>query len=191
MKIIIMRHGQPIINLTAMKKRQITPYKLGKVIREYEITDLNFSSKPCLKSLERAKNCSIALSSDMLRATSSIRMLGIENKSIVDPDIRESDLPYVTWRKPHFSLFIWCMIFRILWLFGFKSNGESIKVAKKRAEKCANKLQELAQEHEQVLLVGHGIFNRLIAHRLKKNGWKSTEETGEDYWAYTVYESHI
>lgn len=90
--------------------------------------------------------------------------------------------------NPKLNFLCWAMIFRLCWLFGFAKNGEPIHEAKERARLGANYLSALANQHESVFLLGHGIMNRLIAKQLKSQGWKQTESTGESYWSYSVFE---
>ena len=188
MKIVIMRHGQPLIDLESMKKNKISPDLLGEIVNEYELGEINRSITPPEGSLKIGKSCNHVISSDLPRAIDSIAMLGLESKNTSHQCFRESGLPYLAWQKPKLSFFTWAIIFRVAWLFGFSNNGESIKKAKGRAVIGAAKLHKLAHENDSVFLLGHGIINRLLAKQLKTLGWKKVENTGEKYWSYTVYE---
>ncbi len=182
-----MRHGQPVVNLESIKRDRLSPRCLGKVVDEYESTGLNLGKTPPGESMKMASDCKVVISSDLPRALDSIQMLGVEKKASSDPCFRESSLPYLNWEKPHFSVFTWCIIFRIAWLFGFATNGEPIKLAKQRANIGFAKLHDLAHSNDSVLLLGHGIMNRLVAKEMKAQGWVKKETTGEGYWSYTVF----
>lgn len=187
MKIILMRHGQPEIDLYSLKKVKLSPYGLGGIITEYEHTDLDFSLKPTELALKIAEKSKIIFSSQMPRAISSIKMLGVEDKTIFDEELKESALPFLNWKSPRLSFFTWCIIFRIAWMMGFSKNGESLKLAQIRAEKITIKLLDHAMKDETILLLGHGIMNRLITKILKKRGWKQSETTGDHYWSYSTF----
>ena len=188
MKIVIMRHGQPKIDLDAMKTKRLSPKGMGKIVSEYEGAGMDFLKIMPENSQKIVQSCKVILSSDLPRALDSVKMLGLEKKGLIDKCFRESNLPYLNWNKPLFSFFTWAIIFRLAWLFGFSRNGESIKSAKNRAKIGAAKLHDLAHINDSVLLLGHGIMNRLVAKELKNQGWIKTENTGEKYWSYTVYE---
>ena len=82
----------------------------------------------------------------------------------------------------------WAVIFRILWLLGYSKHSESYKEATLRASAAAAKLIELARQHGQMLFVGHGIFNRLVAKALRKQGWVGPKSPGYGYWSVAVYQ---
>lgn len=188
MKIIIMRHGQPQLDLDLIRNKKLSPNRLGEIVNEYEHVGLKDHVSPPECSQSIANKCEVVFSSNLKRAIQSVHLLGVEQKSNIDPCFQESSLPYLNWDKPQISFFSWCIIFRIAWLFGFSKNGEPFKIAKQRAILCAALLQRTAQSKKTVLLLGHGIMNRLITKELKSNGWKKIEATGESYWAYSVYE---
>ncbi|MDP2573465.1 hypothetical protein Q8W40_14830 [Vibrio penaeicida] len=188
MKIVLMRHGQPELDLHSLKSQRFSSHDLGSLVLEYESSDLNFSTLPSEQAIKAAQGCNIAVSSQLPRAVSSVRMLGVEEVHHVQKCFRESDLPYLNWQTPKLNFLCWAVIFRLCWLFGFAKNGEPIHEAKERARLEANYLSALANQHESVFLLGHGIMNRLIAKQLKSQGWKQTESTGESYWSYSVFE---
>lgn len=45
----------------------------------------------------------------------------------------------------------------------------------------------LAQENEKVILVGHGLMNRLIAGNLRRNNWQGPTSPGKKYWEFGIY----
>ncbi|MCL7708677.1 histidine phosphatase family protein, partial [Enterobacter kobei] len=71
----------------------------------------------------------------------------------------------------------------MLWLCGLSGNAETLHAAKARAATAAENLATLASNKEgPVLLMGHGIMNRLIARRLLRQGWCEIRKSEEDYW---------
>ena len=54
-------------------------------------------------------------------------------------------------------------------------------------------LEKLAEKHGNILLVGHGIMNRLIAQALLKKGWNGEDAPngkkyyGFRYWEYSTF----
>lgn len=188
MKIILMRHGQPQIHLESMKNKRVSAFETGQMIRAYEFADLDFSQKPLDDALTVAQNNPAIFSSDILRAQSSISMLGVSLRAEVNACFRESDHPYIEWHSPKLKFFTWCILFRLAWLVGFSKNGEALRTARQRAQIGADKLIDAARQEGSVMLLGHGIFNRLIVSKLKKQGWLKTGSTGYSYWSYIVIE---
>lgn len=187
-KIILMRHGQPEVDLEALKNNKISSNHLGELVGAYEKSALAFHSMPPEASIEIADSCDMLFSSDLSRSIESAQKLIKSQQHVVDKCFKESSLPYLKLHHPKFSLFAWAMIYRVLWFLGFSKNGEPIKQARVRAKLGANKLVQMTQAHQSVLLLGHGIMNRLIAKELESAGWYKTISTGEKYWSYRVYQ---
>jgi len=97
-------------------------------------------------------------------------------------------MPYAAWGTPALPYRVWCAVFRIAWLFGFSARAESRADAVVRAREAAQRLVELARERGPVLLVGHGIMNRLIAEALLARGAVGPRRLGSGYWTSGVYE---
>lgn len=181
-----MRHGRPQIHLEALRHIRKSPAETGQIIRDYEFTNIDFEQDISTQSIEIAQASQQIFSSDMLRSINSVKMLRLETKAIANGCFRESAHPYYTWSKPKLKFFTWCILFRLMWFVGFAKNGESIKLARKRAQIGADILQQAAQVNDDVMLMGHGFINRLITAKLKKMGWQLTQSTGSSYWNYVV-----
>ncbi len=187
--IVMMRHGKPLLDLEAGDGERMTAAQVGQVVSEYEKTELDALSVPPKASMDAANGCSWSICSDLPRAVSSIEALGLRNISTIDPLYRESAMPFIKSHFPRMTFFSWAVLFRIAWLVGFSRHGESIREAKIRAKRAADKLESLSEAHGSVLNLGHGIMNRLIIKELKLRGWQVRVRTGEKYWSYTVLEN--
>ena len=189
MKIVLMRHGRPELDLDALLKQRVSAAEVGKIVKEYEMSDLAKNQKPSLSALDEVKAAGYVISSDLPRAVQSVEELQGHDKLLIDSSFRESSLPYFISNWPRLSLFTYFLLFRLAWLLGFSSNGESIRDARKRAASNASKLLDLARAHGSVVLLGHGIMNRLIARELKRSGMVCSEQSKEKYWSYAVFQS--
>ena len=187
MKIILLRHGKPEFDLFAESKTKYAPAQFREIITRYTESPLNPDTPPPTATLQLSRDCNAIVCSDLIRSLESARMLGRDDIHLVDPVFRESDPPYADWRFPRLSLYSWLVTFRLLWLFGYSNNGESIKAARQRAGTASKILASIAEEHDSVLLAGHGFMNRFIAGHLRANGWSGPKDPGKDYWAYAVY----
>lgn len=188
MKIVLMRHGRPEIHLESLRHILKSPAETGQVIVDYEFGALDSEQTPPKRSLDIAKICEAKFSSDLPRAITSMNMLGHQDNIEIDDCFRESNQPYLTWTRPKLQFFTWCFIFRVAWFLGFAKNGESVSKGRQRAEICATKLAEAAHNQDSVLLLAHGIINHLITSELKRQGWRKTQNTNNDYWSYAILE---
>lgn len=125
----------------------------------------------------------------MKRSIKSAEFLNPDITAISDPMFRETELP-----TPLTNLFglrlkpgFWAVILRLLWFSGYSSNCESLSDAKIRAERASKILIKYAQDHKDIVLVGHGFFNLLIAKELKKTGWKANKKTSSKHWHTTTF----
>ena len=187
MQIILMRHGKPDLYLEVLKRRKVSPTEVGEIVRDYEGSALSPDTTPPEDSRAMALECGAAISSDLLRATQSIKRLGVQDSASVDPEFTESAMPYLRWQWPKLAFYTYCIIFRVFWFAGFSSNGEAYRTAKIRSARCAAKLEHCAADKGSVLFLGHGIMNRLISRDLKRLGWSVKRKGGDDYWSYSVF----
>lgn len=188
MKIVLLRHGQPEYDLFAEAKKRFAPAELRRIILRYTESPLDQDITPSEKTCQIAQNCNTVVCSNLIRSIESARMLGHEEIHLIDPIFRESDLPHANWRFPKLSLYTWFITFRLLWLLGYSNNGEAIKLARQRAAAASDILTSLAEEHDSVLLAGHGFMNRFIAGHLRANGWHGPKDPGRHFWEYGVYQ---
>lgn len=180
MEIILLRHGKPSVDL----KGFLNAREFKQLIKDYAQSGIQNHPPLDLKDLF---NSHYAVCSHLERSLQSAKHLGISEIHYTDELFAETDIP-------HFDKFIiklpiisWVITLRLMWLFGFSKNGESFKEAKNRAKQASNKLIELAQKNEKVILVGHGLMNRLIAKQLRLNNWQGPKSPGRCYWEYGLY----
>ncbi len=175
-----MRHGQPDLVMAG----KVSALSMKRWIEQYDLCEINNQPAPevCVALAASAK---VIVSSTAPRALTSVRALGFQ-PILVDAVYCEAQLPYGRWTLPCLSPFTWAFILRILWLCGFSGQVESARKAKMRAHTAAQRLQSLADEGP-VLLLGHGIMNRMIAKQLEAAGWIRQQRNGNSYWSSTAY----
>jgi broad specificity phosphatase PhoE len=81
----------------------------------------------------------------------------------------------------------WGVVSRISWWCGLDGGQESRREAELRAERAADRLEELVRAHGSVLMVGHGWFNRMIRPVLLARGWACADDGGDSYWSHRRY----
>lgn len=182
MEIILMRHGKPAFTGSA----KVTSREMSNWIAEYDLSDTGEDIPP-----ESSKSLAFSawriISSPLPRALSSLKALGLE-PDVIDKVFREAGLP--VFHMPGFKLSptVWAAFFRVMWLCGISHNVERVEIAKRRAVQAADILVAFAKGSDgPVLLMGHGVMNRLIARELRSLGFKEYCCQGNGYWNASIY----
>jgi broad specificity phosphatase PhoE len=184
-RIIIVRHGRPILN------RNEGPRLDWKAYRDwwsrYEQSPLADGQK-CPEGLIREiPDDAIVLSSIRPRAMQTADRLARGREVRRDPTFNEAPLPPPRWKTRHLPK-TWNKIARVVWLMGHHDGDEHVRDARKRAGKAADMLIEAAAEGRDVVLAAHGWFNRMVRPELKKRGWACVHDGGDKYWSYRIYQ---
>ncbi|NOX75240.1 MAG: histidine phosphatase family protein [Gammaproteobacteria bacterium] len=187
MKIVIQRHGEPDIG----EWGKISSTEMTKWINCYNESGVVIDNHPCSKSLAHAKN-SFVVCSTLERSRHSVELLKAD-KYIADSSFCEAELPVVNFPLLKISPHAWSIVFRVFWFLGLSNDVESKKEIIARVKVATKMLENFAEEHENVLLVGHGIMNRLIGRELIQRRWHGEEAPngkkyhGYSYWEYSVF----
>ncbi len=181
MKIVLLRHGEPDFDFAEKVKAR----EIHKLVESYNACGIK--DHPPVGVAEKVQQCKIVVCSNLPRSIQSAEALGVDKVHVSDSLFREAGLPYARWGLISISPRIWAVLFRALWFIGFSANGESFISTKQRAGACAQRLAEIAKEHESVLFIGHGFINRFIAKELLSKGWEGPTNPGKYFWEYGVY----
>jgi broad specificity phosphatase PhoE len=141
---------------------------------------------PTAALMQRAAAATI-ISSQAPRCVESARRLAPNGAFLTDDIFREADLPHPLWIWPKLHPAMWVVLCRLAWLCGFSPRVESHSSAAVRARAAAEKLMDLAQGANPVLLVGHGVMNSLIAKQLLALGARGPRYPRSRYWDFSVY----
>lgn len=188
-QIILIRHGEPDLPVIRWGSRKdavkyFIDYDKAGILRLKE-RRLSFDklhlrhvfSSPTPRAFHTVK----VLFKDQLKIIADDRFREFERKIFSFPDISFS-LP----------LKFWTIFSRVLWLFGFNSEGIETRVeAYKRAKENAFFLIEDAEQHGNTILVAHGFHNKVLADFLKRSGWKMVSKEGSGYGAVNILAKEI
>jgi broad specificity phosphatase PhoE len=182
-KIILLRHGEVDIE----NYQNISANQFWKWITKYNNSDVKseFLSKNEVKNL--LDKTDILICSKLKRSIQSIEIFDKVPFEINDI-FNEAPLPFLNWKILKLNPKIWLVIFRLLWLFGYSRNSESFKETKQRAKNATKKLIELSSQNEIIILVGHGIMNKLIQKELILQKWTESKKLQNKNWCYGVFE---
>ncbi len=179
-QIVLMRHGQPVLPdygwLPASAMRAwIDDYDRAAVDPDGVTAD----------ALTNAKAARVIATSTAPRALSSVQALGLIATTI-DSVFCEARLPHAAWGSFRLPPAAWAALFRVLWFCGFSRGADSLAATRLRAKSAARLLIGLAAEGP-VLLLGHGIMNRLIARELAASGWRAQARPASAYWSASTW----
>jgi broad specificity phosphatase PhoE len=185
MRIVLLRHGRPEFDFQF--HRRVPSRDLGDMLQAYNRAELAVDSQPGIETIRLAQSMGYIVCSHLPRSLESAERLQIEEVHESHEQFRECDVPYFGSQFPKLKVKTWVVMLRVLWYLGMSANGESISKLKQRATRCADVLKDRAQEHESVMLVGHGILNHFIARTLRQQGWHGPVLPNAQHWGVTEY----
>jgi Domain of unknown function (DUF4111) len=97
------------------------------------------------------------------RSIESAQWLASSREAHIEPAFREAGLPDSIGTALRMPPGIWVVVARVAWWLDSCYSSETVRSAKYRAELATDQLCSLADQHGTVLVVGHGLLNRLIA----------------------------
>lgn len=186
--IILVRHGRSALRLP----KRVASDALRGTARRYEQAGIHRTPPPSQELRRHASAAAVLVCSDTRRAIESVRLLDHTREPLTDPVFREAGLPLHVPVALHLSFDAWIVIGRIAWFLGWSAGAESLAAARRRAAKAVRRLTQLAKQHRSVLLVGHGVFNTLIAVELRRHGWRGPLwSPGAAHWTYACYSKRL
>ncbi len=184
MQIALVRHGRPRLAVP----RRIAGHELRTWIDRYDEAGIDPGFPPPAKTLELATAAACIVTSTLRRSIESARALAPARATVGEAAFREAGLPSPTHAWLRLSPQAWGALTRIAWFLGWCPNAETLGLARERAAAAAAHLVELFHKHGPVLLVGHAVFNRLIAAELRRSGWRGPALPSASYWKAAVYQ---
>ena len=183
MQITLLRHGKTEFS----HKKLLSSESFSNWVKSYNLSGLCESSQPSDSTVEHVAKCNAVICSELHRSKESARKLKIYKIDLTSSLFNEAGLPVVKVKYMKLPTKIWLVLFRLLWLFGYSGNSESFRETKKRATEATNILVEFAKEHDHVLFIGHGVYNRILSRKLLELGWAGEKLSSTKHWGYSVY----
>ncbi|MEM6051458.1 histidine phosphatase family protein [Erwinia sp. P7711] len=179
MSIILMRHGKPDHRVGG----RLPALAMAQWCEAYDLSDVQ--DFPPEKSQWVAAMADYVVTSPLPRARSSLKKLGLE-PACVDGVFSEVSLPTISLTYPHLPPSLWLSLLRLMWFCGYAGSVESFQQAEQRASQAAERLITFSS-HGNVLLLGHGIMNKMIARHLRKAGWLAEKHASSRHWSTAIY----
>ena len=179
MTIILMRHGKP----DHCAGGRLSAQGMADWCEAYDMALV--CDTPPDRSLTIARKAAVVVCSPLPRARSSLTRLGLQPDEI-DALFSEVSVPLIASERLALPSVVWLALLRLLWLCGYAGESESLRRARTRAAQAAEKLIALS-ERGTVLLLGHGLMNKMIARELRKRGWQAEKHASSRHWSSAIY----
>lgn len=180
-QIILIRHAKVDIENTT----KIVASALKEWVEMYDVAEIHPDSNPSQETIDMVQHADLVVTSTLKRAINSVKVLGVDiyeqNTVFNEAKIPDIGIPLLKFKPKR-----WLAIFRVLSLFGLGKKGTSLKASKQQAKEASQRLLELAEKHESIILVGHGGMNWLLRKELLRQGWKLESNPSNKNWGMTV-----
>ncbi len=181
-KIILIRHG--IVNINDNDK--ITAKEFGSWIQKYNSANIKDECNNKNEISKILNESNIIVCSSLKRSIQSIELFD-KKASMTNTLFNEAQLPFRSFNFLTLKAKYWLTIFRILWFVGYSKNVESYNKSKIRAKAASSLLVELSKDNNNIVLIGHGIMNKLISKELKALSYKISKNSGNSNWSYLEF----
>jgi broad specificity phosphatase PhoE len=181
-RIILARHGRPAWDYST----RIPGHGLAMWLRGEREAPLDPGSRPDPVLEELARNAAFVIASPLRRSIDSARLLSPSRDLTIEDDVQEAALPSAFGSDVHLPPNFWAAIARTRWFFGWCPGVESVAAARQRAARAARTLEDLAP-HGDIVVIGHGLMNALIAAQLGGLGRGGPAFPWRRHWAFGTY----
>lgn len=182
MQITLARHGKPDLRLDSW----IKPMAMQDWLRHYDQAGIVADAEPAA-TRALASAAGVLASSTLPRCVQSAQRLAQGRPVLSQAVFCEAELPWPRWLYPKLPPLLWEAMFRLAWFHGLSTHARPRPHTAQRAREAAQRLIELAREHDSVLLVGHGLMILLIARELLALGWHGSPRPASGYWQCNTY----
>jgi broad specificity phosphatase PhoE len=180
-EVLLVRHGRPLCD----DRTPVRGAEFAAWVQAYDEAPIDVSVTPPARLREMAGSFDCLVTSSLRRARESAHLLTGGRTALSEAVFDEAGIPTaitVSFRLPPPY---WDAASRAAWFCGWSGGAESIHAARSRARLGAERLAACSRTHGRVMLVGHGMMNRLLAGELRRAGWKGALPKTA-YWGSTL-----
>jgi broad specificity phosphatase PhoE len=183
--ITLVRHGTPDWDF----RTPIPGAALAHWLEGERAAALATTQRPSAELSAQVRHAGCVVVSPLRRSIESARAVAPGVDPIVDECFTEPALPSApaSASRLRFRPGVWTWLARSAWFCGWSRGVETFRAARARASRAAGTLAALATEHGDVVLIGHGLMNILIAAELRRLGWRGPRFPRPRHWAFAVY----
>ena len=179
MEIVIVRHAKVKMESTAA----LDASAMNRWLEAYDAAEIETAPPEDEYVKDLVEESCFLVCSQLPRTAASLKVLG-KSADLHDALFDEIEIPPVTIPWLRLSPKLWLTMIRLLSLAGVGRYGRSLQQSRVRAERAAERLIALTEEHERVLLLGHGAMNWLIVKVLKQRGWDEVQKLSLRNWGH-------
>jgi len=179
--ITIVRHGTVEIN----KSKKVSALDFGLWINEYNRATVKDDCDKKDEIFQLLDAAEFVVCSKLSRSIESVALFD-KSPCVINKAFNEAPLPNTSWIRLKLAPAMWLIFFRMIWLLGYSKNTESYAAVKIRAKVAAKMLIDLSRDNNDVVLMGHGLMNRLIIKELVFYKYMKIENGGNKNWSYSV-----
>jgi len=182
MRLLLIRHGHgaPVRRGGLFGREDVVAWRA-----QYDATGIDPRSTPPAGRVAEVARADRLATSDLRRAVESLERLAGDRPRLVLPLLRETQLPIprLPLRMP-FTL--WNVAIHARWIADILRHRESLPEARRQVEEAAAWCRDEARSLGDGTLaaVTHGVFRRLLAIELEREGWRLESRAGAfGYWS--------
>ncbi|MBA4793931.1 histidine phosphatase family protein [Phenylobacterium sp.] len=183
--IVLARHGEPAIS----RKVWINAEGYRQFWAQYEVLGILPGQTPPGALMSFVAKAGAIISSTRQRSIDTALALTQGREFVSEAMFVEAPLP-----PPNLPNFIkltpalWGFVARVWWWFFHHHGQETRGQAEQRADEAAERLIQLAEGGEDVVVLAHGFFNFMVGRALRRRGWRMTASEGYKYWSMRRFE---
>lgn len=181
--IYLVRHGRPAVR----REGWCTARGFDTWWHAYEASGLEPDGAPPQDLVKVAATCDTIFASPIPRARETAEAIAGGKDIIIDPVFVEAPLPAPPIPFVPLPVSAWWAIARFHWWLNFRGTYEKRSDVTLRADEAGARLLSAAETGD-VLLCGHGWFNRMVSKRLQRAGFALVRDGGDAYWGWRRYE---
>lgn len=174
-RITLLRHGRPAFEL----KGNVRGKDLGVIAKSYDLSGI--VGTPPRETVTAVQGNHVVVCSHLVRSFESAKALGCSEVHVKDQLFCETIIPHFGSGSVRVPVGVWIVVLRLLWLFGFSRNGESLNDARRRARKAAERLIELAEEHRMSCLLAMGSLTTSSPRSSRKSVGLDRQSLAKDF----------
>lgn len=171
-RLTFIRHGKPRMRVLETPWKWMNAQEINACMDAYDSVHLDMDW--CNRH-NRQVDPGHSLSSDLIRALETARLMTGAEPEEISPLFREVPLPRFKGaiRLPAVVL---AALSRLGWYFGWMDGEETRAQTRARIQEAANLLEDRIQRHRYVTLFAHGFFLWLLMAEMQKRGWQSDKQ---------------
>ncbi|MES2521785.1 MAG: histidine phosphatase family protein [Gemmatimonadota bacterium] len=185
MRVLLIRHGRSahVTPAGALDRVGVTRWRAA-----YDAAGVAAGEQPPAEVAADVARAAVVAASDLPRALASAALLAPGRSVHTSPLFREEPLPLPALSRFRAPLTVWEVLLYLKWMVAILRARDATPEARERARRAAQWCREAvgagSAEEGTVAIVTHGVFRRLLAQELLRDGWRpEPRRHGYAHWS--------